>query len=313
SQEEYYPFGGTAVWAARNEVEARFKTVRYSGKERDATGLYYYGYRYYQPWIGRWLSTDPAGTVDGLNLYRMVKNNPVTRLDEQGLMESNANEDVGSVGYNTVTRKRQKNKQPVAERLIERPSYALKDDASESLKRWVKSRNALAEDANTEAYGKRQVKKPGSKTEWKPVFLLTGWAGKAGDKSKGEGWKHIRENHSDDFKEVGVRSDRDMKELVIKAVTLGELVGEQGKAHGRDSARPIYKVGFKTRTHYIAVSTSPDGSIIGANPNDEKYIEAGLLEDVLPSTRRFYNRMGKDGPQRMANFISAAKQKRTSY
>ncbi|MFV3329281.1 RHS repeat protein, partial [Pseudomonas sp. NY15372] len=37
SQEEYYPFGGTAVWAARNEVEARFKTVRYSGKERDAT------------------------------------------------------------------------------------------------------------------------------------------------------------------------------------------------------------------------------------------------------------------------------------
>ncbi len=78
SQEEYYPFGGTAVWVARNEIEASYKTVRYSGKERDATGLYYYGYRYYQPWAGRWLSADPAGTVDGLNLFRMVRNNPVT-------------------------------------------------------------------------------------------------------------------------------------------------------------------------------------------------------------------------------------------
>ncbi|MDA5537461.1 RHS repeat protein, partial [Yersinia mollaretii] len=43
SQEEYYPFGGTAVWASRNTLEAKYKTIRYSGKERDATGLYYYG------------------------------------------------------------------------------------------------------------------------------------------------------------------------------------------------------------------------------------------------------------------------------
>ena len=79
SMEEYYPYGGTALWTARSMVEASYKTVRYSGKERDATGLYYYGYRYYQPWAGRWLSSDPAGTVDGLNLFRMVRNNPITR------------------------------------------------------------------------------------------------------------------------------------------------------------------------------------------------------------------------------------------
>ncbi|QDL35718.1 RHS repeat protein (plasmid) [Serratia liquefaciens] len=84
SMEEYYPCGGTAVWAARNAVEANYKTVRYSGKERDATGLYYYGYRYYQPWAGRWLSSDPAGTVDGLNLFRMVRNNPVSMKDNDG-------------------------------------------------------------------------------------------------------------------------------------------------------------------------------------------------------------------------------------
>ncbi|MDE9539781.1 RHS repeat-associated core domain-containing protein, partial [Xenorhabdus bovienii] len=88
SLEEYYPYGGTAVWTARSQTEAGYKTVRYSGKERDATGLYYYGYRYYQPWAGRWLSADPAGTVDGLNLYRMVRNNPVSYHDDDGRLPS---------------------------------------------------------------------------------------------------------------------------------------------------------------------------------------------------------------------------------
>ncbi|PFN46132.1 RHS repeat-associated core domain-containing protein, partial [Bacillus thuringiensis] len=77
SKEEFYPYGGTALWAARTKVEANYKMIRYSGKERDATGLYYYGYRYYMSWLGRWLNPDPAGTVDGLNLYRMVRNNPI--------------------------------------------------------------------------------------------------------------------------------------------------------------------------------------------------------------------------------------------
>ncbi|KAG0092337.1 putative insecticidal toxin, partial [Podila epicladia] len=64
SYEEYYPFGGTAIWAAKSQIEAKYKVVRYSGKEQDATGLYYYGLRYYAPWLGRWLNPDPAGTVD---------------------------------------------------------------------------------------------------------------------------------------------------------------------------------------------------------------------------------------------------------
>ncbi|WP_227993459.1 RHS repeat-associated core domain-containing protein, partial [Shewanella sp. YLB-07] len=80
----YYPFGGTAVWSAKHTSEAKYKYVRYSGKERDATGLYYYGYRYYMPWMGRWLNPDPAWTVDGLNLYRMVRNNPITLRDVDG-------------------------------------------------------------------------------------------------------------------------------------------------------------------------------------------------------------------------------------
>ncbi|MFD2882680.1 RHS repeat-associated core domain-containing protein [Pseudomonas lini] len=55
-------------------------------KERDASGLYYYGHRYYAPWLQRWISPDPAGTVDGLNLYCMVGNNPLRFVDHKGLM-----------------------------------------------------------------------------------------------------------------------------------------------------------------------------------------------------------------------------------
>lgn len=84
SQERYYPFGGTAWWAARSVIDAKYKTARYSGKERDATGLYYYGFRYYAPWLQRWINPDPAGNVDGLNLYCMVKNDPTNSIDNKG-------------------------------------------------------------------------------------------------------------------------------------------------------------------------------------------------------------------------------------
>jgi insecticidal toxin complex protein TccC len=84
SQEVYYPFGGTAWLAGRHEVETSYKTIRYSGKERDATGLYYYGARYYAPWLQRWLNPDPAADVDGLNFYRFVRNGPVVYIDQDG-------------------------------------------------------------------------------------------------------------------------------------------------------------------------------------------------------------------------------------
>ena len=85
SQESYYPYGATAWWATRNALEASYKFVRYSGKERDASGLYYYGYRYYAPWLARWISADPADDIDGLNLYAMARANPISRVEGQGL------------------------------------------------------------------------------------------------------------------------------------------------------------------------------------------------------------------------------------
>ncbi len=103
SQEWFYPYGGTACWAGRDKVEASYKTLRYSGKERDATGLYYYGSRYYAPWRQRWINPDPAGTADGLNLFAMVHGNPLRYVDIQGLSLSEAAQAGGvSLGRETT-------------------------------------------------------------------------------------------------------------------------------------------------------------------------------------------------------------------
>ena len=94
SYEEYFPYGGTSFVAGKNLAEVSLKRYRYSGKERDSvTGFYYYGMRYYAPWIGRWLSVDPAGTVDGLNLYAFVRGNPLSKLDPTGMSRENPHDE----------------------------------------------------------------------------------------------------------------------------------------------------------------------------------------------------------------------------
>ncbi|KAH6856079.1 RHS repeat-associated core domain protein [Chaetomium sp. MPI-CAGE-AT-0009] len=86
SYEEYTPFGSTSYQMVQSETEISKKRYRYTGKERDKeTGFYYHGARYYAPWLGRWTSPDPAGLVDGVNLYAYVQNSPLTMSDPTGL------------------------------------------------------------------------------------------------------------------------------------------------------------------------------------------------------------------------------------
>jgi RHS repeat-associated protein len=85
SYEEYHPFGSTSFHTVDTGAEISAKRYRYTGKERDdETGLYYYGARYYASWLGRWLSADPSGASDGLNLYEYVKSNPERFADKDG-------------------------------------------------------------------------------------------------------------------------------------------------------------------------------------------------------------------------------------
>ncbi|MDE3046709.1 MAG: RHS repeat-associated core domain-containing protein, partial [Verrucomicrobiota bacterium] len=60
---------------------------RFSSKRTDeGTGLVYYGRRFYLPSLGRWLTPDPRGFADGMNLYAFVHNDPLTHFDEYGLI-----------------------------------------------------------------------------------------------------------------------------------------------------------------------------------------------------------------------------------
>ena len=50
-----------------------------------ASGVRYYGFRYYNPSTGRWLSRDPIEEQGGVNLYGFVGNNPTNSQDALGL------------------------------------------------------------------------------------------------------------------------------------------------------------------------------------------------------------------------------------
>jgi RHS repeat-associated protein len=78
---EYDAFGGlTEATASPNWYNIRFST-----KGQDQSGLYYYGYRYYDPLTGRFISRDPIEEKGGLNIYGFVSNRPVDHLDRLGL------------------------------------------------------------------------------------------------------------------------------------------------------------------------------------------------------------------------------------
>ncbi|MBK8915522.1 MAG: hypothetical protein IPM64_13165 [Phycisphaerales bacterium] len=65
---------------------ASINPFRFSTKFLDPeTGLYYYGYRYYSPRLGRWISRDPIGEDDHRGLYCFVHNWPTDYVDPCGL------------------------------------------------------------------------------------------------------------------------------------------------------------------------------------------------------------------------------------
>lgn len=119
SYEGYYAYGETAWWMGRSQVEAKYKMVRYSGKEHDATRLYYYGFRYYLPGLQRWINPDPAGTVDGLNVFCMVGNNPISYRDATGLYRGHRDlhEQQVEIDYKIVARGREQLSDAQSERL----------------------------------------------------------------------------------------------------------------------------------------------------------------------------------------------------
>jgi RHS repeat-associated protein len=62
-----------------------YATYRYISYTYALTGVRYYGRRYYNPGLGRWLGRDPIAEKGGKHLYAFVSNNPVGLWDYLGM------------------------------------------------------------------------------------------------------------------------------------------------------------------------------------------------------------------------------------
>ncbi|OGI40901.1 MAG: hypothetical protein A2140_08115 [Candidatus Muproteobacteria bacterium RBG_16_62_13] len=81
---------GAAPAAEDPDQDGLFMPVnlRFGGQYYDAeTGLFYNWNRYYDPKIGRYISSDPIGLEGGLNSYTYVRNNPLRYTDPMGLFD----------------------------------------------------------------------------------------------------------------------------------------------------------------------------------------------------------------------------------
>ena len=87
---DYSPYG-EPTFLDSNNVERTSSAINnsrlYTGRRwLPDVGLYYYRARFYSPTLKRFISRDPAGDVDTLNLYLYVYANPVNLIDPLGLM-----------------------------------------------------------------------------------------------------------------------------------------------------------------------------------------------------------------------------------
>jgi RHS repeat-associated protein len=88
-QYKYDPYGTPFIFDAGGTPRtssAIGNTFLYKGKKYDfGTGLYFFRARFYSPLLGRFITRDPAGYSDGLNLYEYAHSDPIGFDDPFGL------------------------------------------------------------------------------------------------------------------------------------------------------------------------------------------------------------------------------------
>ncbi|WP_306210107.1 RHS repeat-associated core domain-containing protein [Actinoplanes sp. RD1] len=101
----YQPFGTTTVTG-----DDGGNALRFTGREDDATGLYFYRQRYYSPALQRFASEDPLGPDGGVNLHEYAANRPTALIDPMGTKPISLTP-------------------PYARRHYKRPTRSVRDDA----------------------------------------------------------------------------------------------------------------------------------------------------------------------------------------
>jgi RHS repeat-associated protein len=85
---QYDAFGNTIQESIAQGLESKDFPIRFSTKYWDAEcSLYYYGYRYYSPGLGRWIKRDPSGEKNMGDIYLAMMNNPLEVIDYTGLFD----------------------------------------------------------------------------------------------------------------------------------------------------------------------------------------------------------------------------------
>mgnify|MGYP003808240923 CR=1 FL=1 len=88
----------TAVYASSHPL-LYGNPYLFTGRRWDSTTeLYYYRMRDYTPDAGRFMQPDPAGYIDGMNLYAYCGNNPIHWIDPWGLWFIEAHRRPGRYG-----------------------------------------------------------------------------------------------------------------------------------------------------------------------------------------------------------------------
>jgi RHS repeat-associated protein len=96
---EYSPFG-EPLRSQTIDATVAEQPFRFSTKFTDLeTGLVYYGRRYYDPLLGRFICRDPKEELGGINLYGFVGNNAINRWDYLGMCEGEEEENDNSWDY----------------------------------------------------------------------------------------------------------------------------------------------------------------------------------------------------------------------
>ena len=86
-----YDYDGFGRTVAQSGEQADTFLHRYSTHLYDSIlGCYYYGHRFYNPALGRWMSPDPIQETGGDNLYAFCENNPIDNWDYLGLVTADA-------------------------------------------------------------------------------------------------------------------------------------------------------------------------------------------------------------------------------